>query len=348
MNLRFEAEKKFNNFTFNASFETNVKVTGILGASGSGKSMTLNMLAGLISPDRGKIVLDGRVLFDEEKKINLKPQERKTGFLFQNYALFPNLTAAQNISFGLNGSTAKKEEIVANMLKYVNLANYGNMYPSQLSGGQKQRVALARILAVEPKILMLDEPFSALDEYLRTQMVSRMLETINGLDIPVLFVSHSRDEIFRLCDDVIIMSEGRLISHSNKVETFDAPSSYEALLLTGCKNISAAKKAAENQVWAADWNIILETDKPVRNDVKFVGVRAHNIRFGTGAGKNIFRCRVSRVFEENFEMIVMADILEQKNANEAMIRLSKKKWAENLAANETNFISIEPKNILCV
>ncbi|MDR1942285.1 MAG: ATP-binding cassette domain-containing protein [Endomicrobium sp.] len=348
MNVTFNARKEFKGFTYEAKFETKSKVTGILGASGSGKSMTLNMIAGLLNPDFGKIELNGKVLFDADNKVSLKPQARRTGFMFQNYALFPNMTVGQNIAFGIYLKREEKEEIILQMLKYINLEGYKNRYPSQLSGGQRQRVALARILASKPDILLLDEPFSALDEYLRTQMVSQTLETIEGLDIPVLFVSHSRDEIFRMCDDVIIMSKGNLISHGNKVETFDAPSSYEALVLTGCKNISPAKKVAAKKIYALDWGIELECEKEVKDDVKYAGIRAHNIRLGECAQENAFDCRISRIFEENFEMIVMAAIGDDKNMSEVMIRLSKKKWADSVAQNKINRISIEAKNILCV
>ena len=178
MSLQVEIEKKLNDKVLSVSFDTEGKqgITGILGASGCGKSMTLKCIAGIETPDRGKIVLNGRVLFDSGKKINLRVQDRHVGYLFQNYALFPNMTVEKNIAAGFKyrpGQKMTAEEIkkqTADYMELLHVAELKSSYPGKLSGGQQQRVALARILASDPEVLMLDEPFAALDEFLRWKL----------------------------------------------------------------------------------------------------------------------------------------------------------------------------------
>ena len=153
MGLYIDVKKKFHGFNLNVKFSTEDNIIGLLGASGSGKSMTLKCIAGLEVPDSGKIILNGKVLYDSEKKINIPVRSRKVGFLFQNYALFPNMTVSQNISFALNNiSRVEKDKIVSEKINMMNLNGLEDRYPSQLSGGQQQRVAIARALAVKPEI----------------------------------------------------------------------------------------------------------------------------------------------------------------------------------------------------
>lgn len=170
MSLVVDIKKDFGRFRLDVEFEAGSgEVTGLLGASGCGKSVTLKCVAGIEKPDEGRIVLDGRVLFDSERRIDLTPQRRRVGYLFQNYALFPNMILAQNIAVGVR-DRAKRRETVERLVKSFYLEGCEGKYPRQLSGGQQQRAALARILASEPEVLMLDEPFSALDSYLKWQV----------------------------------------------------------------------------------------------------------------------------------------------------------------------------------
>lgn len=183
-------------------------VFAILGASGCGKSMTLKCIAGIERPDEGRIVLNDRVLFDSEKRINLPPQKRKVGYMFQDYALFPNMNVVQNIQAGMGRKPDPKK--VREYITGFQLGGLENHMPDQLSGGQKQRVAMARMLASEPEVLLLDEPFAALDSYLKWKMEQQMLELLQEVQKPVLFVSHSRDEVYRLCDTVSCINQGRM------------------------------------------------------------------------------------------------------------------------------------------
>ena len=197
--------------------------------------MTLKCIAGIEKPDRGTITLDGRVLFDSEKHINLTPQQRRVGYPFQQYALFPNMTAAQNILCGIRtGSRAEKKEKLAALLRTFRLEGLEKKLPAQLSGGQQQRVALARILASEPQAILLDELFSALDSYLKWEL--ELGELLGAFDGPILWVSHDLGECCRNCARVCVMENGLTGALQPVQALLDAPASVSAAWLTGCKN----------------------------------------------------------------------------------------------------------------
>ena len=217
MSLEVHIEKKLNGFTLRSDFTAGNTATAILGASGCGKSMTLRCIAGIVKPDKGRIVLDGRVLFDSGQHIDLPPQQRGVGLLFQNYALFPNMTVdmtvEQNILCGLTAERDKaaRKARCAGMLRALRLEELASRRPAELSGGQQQRTALARILVGKPKILMLDEPFSALDSYLREEVEGEVGSLLAGFDGTALLVTHNRDEAYRLCRDMIVMDGGQVL-----------------------------------------------------------------------------------------------------------------------------------------
>ena len=217
MSLKVDIRKNLGSFSLNVKFATEENapaVLGLLGASGCGKSLTLKCIAGIETPDRGRIVLDGVTLFDSEKKIDLPPQKRQVGYLFQNYALFPNMTVRQNILCGLcrEKDKAAKEEEVCRVVRMLQLDGLESRRPCQLSGGQQQRVALARILVNKPKLLMLDEPFSALDSHLRDKLQMELRGLLADFGRDVLLVTHSRDEAYHLCSRVAVLESGRLLA----------------------------------------------------------------------------------------------------------------------------------------
>lgn len=275
MSLDVTIKKKFSGFTLDVSFENYGKVMGILGASGSGKSMTLKCIAGIETPDEGRIVLNGKVLFDSQKHINMPPQKRNVGYLFQNYALFPNMTVETNIAAGLSGNKEKKQAAVARMIRLFKLEGLEKRYPSQLSGGQQQRVALARILAYQPEVIMLDEPFSALDYYLKEQLQFQVREVLRDYTGDVLMVSHSRDEVYRFCSSSIILNRGQVAMNGFTSEIFKNPGNVTAARLTGCKNFSRIKKLGDHEIEALDWGLTLKTAVKVFDDMAYVGIRAH-------------------------------------------------------------------------
>lgn len=222
MSLFVKIRKKTGEFVLNVDFSHEMGITGVLGASGCGKSMMLKCIAGIEKPDEGQIILNGRVLFDSEKKIYVKPQKRKVGYLFQNYALFPNMTVEQNIRCGLSGirDRAAVEKKLSEMLEAMELTEYRKLYPHQLSGGQQQRTALGRILVSEPELLLLDEPFSALDSQLREQLLVQVKKILERFDRDVLLVSHSKEEISYLCPKATMMEQGKITAYGKTSKLF--------------------------------------------------------------------------------------------------------------------------------
>ena len=202
MNLVVNIEKRLRDFTLRANFTLTDTTLALLGASGSGKSMTLKCIAGLETPDRGQIILNGRTLYDSSAGVNLPPQERSVGYLFQNYALFPNMTVRENIIFALDGSQKEKEHTLAENVARFSLDGLESAYPAGLSRGQQQRVAFARILARGADVLLLDEPLSALDTHLKWQIETALREILMGQNIAAILVTHDRDEAFRIAQEI--------------------------------------------------------------------------------------------------------------------------------------------------
>lgn len=281
MGLEVDITKKFKGFELNVKFNADNEVSGLLGASGSGKSMTLRCISGIETPEMGKIVLNNRVLFDSEKKINVPIRQRRVGFLFQNYALFPNMTIEQNIGFGLSKNINKlqKNNIIMKEIEAMQLDGLEKRYPYELSGGQQQRAALARAFVVKPEILLLDEPFSALDEYLRNHMIKQLKEDIAGFSGTTIFVTHNMDEAYQVCENIIILSNGKIDISGYKEDVFNKPETVSSAKLTGCKNISRAKKADSKTIEAIDWGIKVTAYDEIKDDISYVGVRAHYFEF---------------------------------------------------------------------
>ncbi len=209
--LEVQIYKKLEEFDLDISFQVDDNILGLMGASGSGKSMTLKCIAGIEMPDQGRIVLNGRVLFDSEKKINVPIQKRNVGYMFQSYALFPNMNVYENISVGLRARKVKDVDIVVQkVMQQFRIFELASRYPKQLSGGQRQRVALARLMAYEPDVLLLDEPFSALDEDLKKDLLQELKSELQ-ISKPVIFVSHDKEEVNYLCDLKYKIKQGEII-----------------------------------------------------------------------------------------------------------------------------------------
>lgn len=305
MGLLVDIKKKLKEFTLEIFLETDGEYLGILGASGSGKSMTFKCIAGIETPDEGKIILNGKVLFDSEKKINLKPQERNVGYLIQNYALFPHMTVEENIGAGLRCPQKEKYSKVAELMGIFNIKGLEKKYPNQLSGGQQQRVALARALIYNPDVLLLDEPFSALDSYLKDKLQTEILELLKLYKGEVLMVTHDRDEAYRLCEKLAIVDKGRIVMNGHTKEIFEQPGIVAAARLTGCKNISPCRILDSNKILAEEWGIVLELQKTIPTDVKYVGIRAHDFilisREEAKKKKNSIQCKTTKIIEDVFE-----------------------------------------------
>ena len=302
MSLKVEIRKSLPGFELEAEFCCEKNTLGLLDGSGSGKSMTLKCIAGLMQPDEGHIELNGKVFYDSASRINLSPQQRKTGYLFQNYALFPNMTVERNLLCGMRKHAGFSE--MRTILSRFHLIGLEKRYPHELSGGQQQRVALARMIVSKPQVLMLDEPFSALDAFLREEMqltVAQVLREFSGM---TLIVSHDRDEIYRLCDSIAIYDCGRVVRIGERKKVFSQPQNRAAAVLTGCRNVLPAKAVDEQKIFVNDWGVILETAEQMAGTVTAVGVRAHYFRTVEREGQNTLACSIHSVVESPFEMII--------------------------------------------
>ena len=278
--LSVNLEKHLPNFTLTINLTAQQETLGILGMSGSGKSMTLNCLAGLMQPDQGQIILNGRVLFDAAKKINLPTSERCIGFVFQNYALFPHLTVQENIAFGLQKlPLAEQKRRICHYIAQMQLYGLEDRYPAQLSGGQQQRVALARALAIEPEALLLDEPLSSLDTQLRGEIEKQLLETLSNYHGVTLFVSHNLEEVYRLCQNILVLSQGKILTYGDKAAIFSQPGSYKVARLTGCQNISSVKVLSANQLEAIDWGCQVNITQPIPPSLSHIAIHSHYLLF---------------------------------------------------------------------
>jgi molybdate transport system permease protein len=281
--LEIAAERHLENFTLKVALDAGRGALGLLGPSGSGKSMTLRMIAGVTAPDRGRIVLDRRVLFDSEANINVPPASRRIGMVFQDYALFPHLTVADNVGFGLSKlARAEYNTRVQRQLESLRIAELAQRYPREISGGQRQRVAIARCMAMEPNALLLDEPFAALDPHLRRQTEEQLRETLADFNGVVIFVTHDMEEAFRFCTDLLVLNHGAVIARGPRQALFEQPRTVATARLTGCKNIVAARRVGVDRVEVPAWNCDLVTASAVPEGLTHVGYRSHQIIFPPG------------------------------------------------------------------
>lgn len=318
MSLSVSIKKHFPAFTLDVNIEAGNETLGWLGESGCGKSLTMRCIAGIETPDEGKIVVNGKMFFEREAgkrpTVNLSPQERKTALLFQNYMLFPNLTVAENVAAGIDRKLPKKErEAQVNVeLKRFGLDGFDKRYPSQLSGGQQQRVALARMLAAKPDILMLDEPFSALDAHLKgalEQNLAGLFETFHGT---ILYVSHDIDEALRFCDRIAVIEKGHVMEVSTGNNLVNNPQSAASIKLSGCKNATPARRINDHRVFLPAWGIEVETDKPVQENLTCMGVRAFFLEQAKEPGRNTYRVRVVRTSDSRFDRSALLEFLDRE------------------------------------
>jgi molybdate transport system permease protein len=313
VSLELDIQKALDTFALRVGFCTGKGAIGLLGASGSGKSMTLRMIAGVSMPDSGRIVLNGRVLYDRAAKLNIPAAQRKIGFVFQDYALFPHLTVAENVGFGLRALPEQERRArVARQLELLHISDLAHRYPKEISGGQRQRVAIARCMAIEPDALLLDEPFAALDPHLRRQMEEQLRVTLAHYNGVVVFVTHDMEEAFRFCTDLLVLDNGRVIAQGPKLELFERPQSVAAAQLTGCKNIVPARRLADGRIAVDAWNCELAAAGEVSTALTHVGFRSHQLRFQQPAdGVNTFPCWLISSSEAPHEMTLYLRLHER-------------------------------------
>ncbi|MCL5962133.1 MAG: ABC transporter ATP-binding protein [Chloroflexi bacterium] len=246
--LNIDVEKRLKGFHLHASFDADDELVALFGPSGSGKTLTLQCIAGLVRPDEGRIVVNGREIFDAGKKIMLPPRERRVGYVFQSYALFPHLTVEQNIAYGLNRlARERRGDKVKSLVQMMRLEGLEKRRPGELSGGQQQRVAIARALAIDPTILLLDEPFSALDSPIRSKLRTEMLQLLRQLGITTVLVTHNLEEAFVLSDKMVVYDAGTVMQVGTREEVLYRPKTRTVAKFTGAKNIFPGVVSAAGQ-----------------------------------------------------------------------------------------------------
>ena len=283
MSLEVDIEKKFKGFNLQARFSAGDETLGLLGASGCGKSLTMRSIAGIERPDSGKIVVNGTVFFDRA----------------------PGKKARKDVS------PADRDAKVQAELKRFGLSGFEKRYPVQLSGGQQQRVALARMLAARPGILMLDEPFSALDAHLKSVLEQNLVSLFDAFRGTILYVSHDIDEALRFCDRIAVVESGHIMEMGTGDDLVNRPQSQAGIKLSGCKNATPAQRRGPHTVWLPKWGVQVETAAKVPEGVKCLGVRAFYLQRADGPGRNCFRMRVDRVSDSRFDRTVLLGFLDR-------------------------------------
>lgn len=376
MSLSVDIRKRLGAFSLDVSFTSDdaTETLALLGASGSGKSVALKCIAGTERPDEGRIVLNERVLFDSAAGVDVSVQERRVGYLFQNYALFPTMTVEQNVAAGVrSGSRTERLARAHEQVRAFRLDGLERHRPAQLSGGQQQRCALARIMANEPELLLLDEPFSALDGYLRWQLELELADTLRAFPGGVVFVSHNRDEVYRMCDRVCVLTNG----HSGRTvptrELFDAPATLAEAVMSGCKNVSAATPVGDHALSCVDWGVTLACEREAAGS-DHAGIRAHDLRLveadgravgdeggsedagvaaggtaaagdaaaGAAAAGNRIPCAVARVIDNVFSTIVMC---ATPGGARLRLELEKGAWAR-IGSPERVTLAVDPASVM--
>lgn len=276
MKLKGNIKKTLDQFCLDHEFCATSNRIGILGPSGSGKTMTLKCIAGIETPDEGTIYMGNQVLFDKEVGTNIPARNRNVGYLFQEYALFPNMTVRENIQIGIKEKD--KETIGSHFIRKFELENIETKYPGEISGGQKQRVALARILAQKPDIILLDEPFAAVDDAIKDELKREMKRYLSDYEGKLIIVSHNKEEIYEFSEELLIINEGKKVAFGKTREMFAHPPNVDAAKLLGCENISRIERINDGTIKATDWGMTLEITKDIPKDATHVGIYGQQLQ----------------------------------------------------------------------
>lgn len=239
--------KRLGNFTLEIDCNIQEKVTAFLGASGSGKTTILNCISGTLSPDEGKIVFGNQIYYDSESKINVPPDKRCFGYVFQEGYLFPHLTVEKNMRYGQSRLERKKRDSISQVVEILEITELLERYPSQLSGGQRQRVAIARALAMEPRLLLMDEPLASLDGGLKSRIIPYLHHIKNVYNIPIIYVTHAITEAISLADEAFLLEDGKVTSSGEPHHILASPSALPIAHLTGVENIFSLPVATSDE-----------------------------------------------------------------------------------------------------
>jgi molybdate transport system ATP-binding protein len=284
--LQVQLKKSFSDFAVDLGFTIAPGITILFGPSGAGKTTLLDCIAGLTNPDVGRIAIADQVLFDHTQRTNIPPEHRRTGYVFQDLALFPHLSAEKNIEYGLcTLSKSDRQKKTQAILDSFRITHLRNRKPKEISGGERQRVALARSLVTEPRALLLDEPLAALDAATKSKIIDDLRAWNAAHEIPILYVTHNREEVFALGDRVLVLENGRIIADGTPHAVMSAPRRESLAQLIGFENIFHANVAATNEARGtmtcrlADSNVELETPllRAATGSTLLIGIRAGDI-----------------------------------------------------------------------
>ncbi|MGA8043173.1 MAG: molybdate ABC transporter permease subunit [Terracidiphilus sp.] len=351
--LEVDIEKPLDPFTLRVALRATRGAVGLLGASGAGKSMTLRLIAGIATPSRGRIALHGRTLFSSDEHIHIPPARRRIGVVFQDYALFPHMTVAENVAFGLHALTsAERNHRMHTWLTRLELTHHAHRYPGEISGGERQRVAIARCMVLEPDALLLDEPFAALDPHLRRQLEGQLRQTLASYHGVVLFVTHDMEEAFRFCTDLLVLDRGCMIAAGPRQQLFEQPRTVTSARLTGCKNIAPARliPAQPERIAVPGWQceIALATAPP--EALTHIGYRSHHIRFQpSAAGPNIFPCWLVEASEAPHEMTLYLRLHAAPapgDSHHIQADIPKDQWRQLSAQPQPWQLQLDPARVL--
>jgi molybdate transport system ATP-binding protein len=305
--LEVRIKRQLPGFILDVGFSVDQEILAILGPSGSGKTMTLQCISGLVCPDEGYVNLNGKVLLDTSKKINMPARLRKVGFVFQNYALFPHLTVSQNIAYGIRHLAVKEiNDRVTELLEKMNIPKLGDRFPRQLSAGQQQRVAVARALAPEPEVLLLDEPFSALDSLVKERLQLELQALHDFYKGIILFVTHDLTEGYKFSSKIAVFESGRIVQHDDKDKVITRPSNHTVARLVGFKNlmegsvtnIEGSKATIEvPELGGIIKAIVPDATRFKPNQRVTVGIRPEYVQLKEQPGENTLHCTVDRIAE---------------------------------------------------
>jgi len=274
MSLSFNLKKSFNGFTADAALSLGDELFVLFGPSGAGKSLILKMISGLVTPDEGTVSISGEIVFDSKGRVNIPIRQRRAGYLFQDYALFPHMTVAGNISYGMSRlERAEMEKRVRELLALMRLGGLEGRYPHELSGGQRQRTALARTLAAGPRALLLDEPFSALDYQVREKLRADLAAIHRHYPITTVMVTHDLEEAFMLAERIGVINNGSIEQVGTREEVFYMPATRNVARFVGVKNIFdgivTARSSAGVTIQCPELGVIHAPNQPGQSETQF-------------------------------------------------------------------------------
>ncbi len=356
--IKVEINRTLPGFKLDVAFSVDGEVLGILGPSGSGKTMTLHCIAGLLHPDSGFIKLNDRVLFDADRKVNLPPKARNVGLVFQNYALFPHLSASENIAYGIrNRSRHEVNHRVQVLIDKMGLGGLQHRYPQQLSAGQQQRVAVARALAPEPEILLLDEPFSALDSLTKEQLEMEIIDLRQFYKGNIILVTHDLEEAYRLSSRIAVYDAGQIVQCDRKEKIISSPVNRKVASMTRLRNFidGVITDIKDKSVWvyvpelgtnlkvAADGHKNLTVNQPIT-----VGVRAEHIRTVESPGQNIFRGTLNYSVETLASTSCFFDLKTEKSVSYRLEASFSKSIAPSLSDGGSFYLYLPPEQMVII